>query len=94
VVCAVGDVRSATAATFQREDCMGRPGIRDLVGRAMIDKTFLAELVREPAAVLAAYELAADERAAIMQAIARTDKQSERERSQALQAALMKRWAT
>jgi hypothetical protein len=29
-----------------------------------------------------------------MQAIARTDKQSERERSQALQAALMKRWAT
>jgi len=73
---------------------MGRPGIRDLVGRAMIDKTFLAELVRDPAVVLASYELAADERAAIMQAIARTDKQSERERSQALQAALMKRWAT
>ena len=36
----------------------------------------------------------AEKQLAIMQAIARTDKQSERERSQALQAALMKRWAT
>jgi len=73
---------------------MARPGIRDLVGRAMIDRSFLAELIRDPAAILARYDLEADERAAIMQAIARTDQQSERERSQALQAALMKRWAT
>ena len=73
---------------------MARPGIRDLVGRAMVDRGFLAELIRDPATVLARYELESDERAAIMQAIARTDKQSERERSQALQAALMKRWAT
>lgn len=73
---------------------MGRPGIRELVGRAMIDKGFLAEMVKDPAVVLARYDLAADERAAIMQAISRTGKQSEGERSRALQAALMKRWAT
>ena len=73
---------------------MARPGIRDLVGRAMVDRGFLAELIRDPAAILARYDLEAEERAAIMQAIARTDQQSERERSQALQAALMKRWAT
>ena len=73
---------------------MGRPGIRELVGRAMIDKDFLAEMVENPAVVLARYDLEADERAAIMQAIARTGKQSESERSRALQAALMKRWAT
>ena len=51
-------------------------------------------MVREPSIVLARYDLQADERAAIMQAIARTGKQSESERSRALQAALMKRWAT
>jgi hypothetical protein len=73
---------------------MGRPGIRDLVGRAMIDADFLAELVRDPALVLAGYDLEADERAAIMQAVTRTGKQSERERARALQVALMKRWAT
>ena len=60
----------------------------------MIDKDFLADLVRDPALVLAGYELAAEERAAIMQAVARTGKQSERERVRALQVALMKRWAT
>lgn len=73
---------------------MARPGIRELVGRAMVDKSFLAEMVKDPAVVLARYELEAEERAAIMQAIARTGTQSESERSRALQAALMKRWAT
>ncbi len=73
---------------------MARPGIRELIGRAMVDKSFLAEMVKDPAVVLARYELEADERAAIMQAIARTGTQSESERSRALQAALMKRWAT
>ena len=73
---------------------MGRPGIRELVGRAMVDRDFLAEMVKDPAVVLARYDLEADERAAIMQAIARTGTQSESERSRALQAALMKRWAT
>jgi len=73
---------------------MGRPGIRELVGRAMIDREFLADLVRDPALVLAEYDLEADERAAIMQAVARTGTRSESERARDLQVAMMKRWAT
>ena len=75
-------------------ECMGRPGIRDLVGRVMIDKEFLAELVRDPAQVLAGYELSTEEHAAIMQAVGRTGSRSERERARALQTVMMKRWAT
>jgi len=73
---------------------MGRPGIRDLVGRVMIDKSFLADLVRDPHAILADYELSAEERAAIMQAVGRTGSASDGERARALQIVLMKRWAT
>ena len=73
---------------------MGRPGIRELVGRAMIDKQFLAELVRDADTVLAEFELSAEERAAIIQAVGRTTSESERERARALQVVLMKRWAT
>jgi hypothetical protein len=73
---------------------MRRPGIRDLVGRAMIDKKFLADLVRDPLTVLADYDLSADERAAIMQAVGRTATASEQDRARALQIVLMKRWAT
>jgi hypothetical protein len=71
---------------------MERPGIRDLVGRAMIDREFVGELVRDPGRVLADYELSADERAAIMQAVGKTSSGSERAR--ALQIVMMKRWAT
>jgi hypothetical protein len=74
---------------------MERPGIRELVGRAMIDKEFLADLVRDPARVLAEYDLSGEERAAIMQAAGRKESGgSERERARALQVVLMKRWAT
>ena len=73
---------------------MGRLGIRDLVGRAMIDKQFIVELVRDPQTVLADYELSAEERVAIMQAVGRTTSGSDRERARALQVVLMKRWAT
>jgi hypothetical protein len=73
---------------------MVRPGIRDLVGRAMIDKKFLADLVSDPHEVLADYELNAEERAAIMQAVGRTASASDRDRARALQIVLMKRWAT
>jgi hypothetical protein len=31
--------------------------IQDLVGRVMIDRDFLADLVRDPDAILSAYEL-------------------------------------
>ncbi len=73
---------------------MARPGIRDLVGRAMIDRDFLADLVREPARVLAEFDLSAEERAAIMLAVGKTGNTTERERARALQVVLMKRWAT
>jgi len=73
---------------------MGRPGIRDLVGRAMIDKKFLTDLVRDPLTVLADYDLSADERAAIIQAVGRTAAASDRDRARVLQIVLMKRWAT
>ena len=73
---------------------MERPGIRELVGRAMLDKEFLAELVRDPSAVLAGYGLEAEERAAGMKAVARTGKTSDAERTRALQTIMMKRWAT
>ena len=73
---------------------MERPGIRDLVGRAMIDKQFLADLVRDPATMLADYDLSAEERQAIMKAVGRKDTVSDRERARALQNAMMKRWAT
>jgi hypothetical protein len=73
---------------------MARMGIRDLVGRVMIDKQFLADLVRDPATVLAEYDLTADERAVILQAVGRNDHTTERERARALQNVLLKRWAT
>jgi hypothetical protein len=74
---------------------MARPGIRDLVGRAMIDRDFLADLVREPARTLAEFDLSSEERAAIMQAVgSTTGATTERERARALQVVLMKRWAT
>ena len=51
---------------------MAGKGIQDLVGQVMIDKEFLADLVSDPARVLAGFELSADERAAIMHALGST----------------------
>ena len=73
---------------------MARPGIRELVGRAMIDRDFLADLVREPALMLADFDLSSEERSAIMQAVGKTGGTTERQRARALQGVLMKRWAT
>ena len=73
---------------------MERPGISDLVGRVMIDKQFLADLVRDPATILADYDLSVEERNAIMQAVGRKDHVSDHERARALQNVMMRRWAT
>ena len=73
---------------------MERPGIRDLVGRAMIDRKFLADLVRDPVTMLADYDLSVDERTAVMQAVGRTGNVSDLDRARALQNVMMKRWAT
>jgi hypothetical protein len=73
---------------------MERLGIRDLVGRAMIDKKFLTDLVRDPVTMLADYDLSVDERNAIMQAVGRKGNVSDQERARDLQHVMMKRWAT
>jgi hypothetical protein len=69
-------------------------GIQDLVGQVMIDKEFLADLSKDPARVLANFELTAEERAAIMHALGSTSQVSDRERARALQNVMLKRWAT
>ena len=73
---------------------MAGKGIQDLVGQVMIDKEFLADLVRDPAGVLATFDLTADERGAIMQVLGSTSHVSDRERARALQNVMLKRWAT
>jgi hypothetical protein len=60
----------------------------------MIDKAFFANLLRDPATMLADYDLSAEERAAIMQAVGRTPTTSDRDRARALHNVMMKRWAT
>jgi hypothetical protein len=66
----------------------------ELIGRAMIDPDFLADLQRSPDTVLADYELSADERATVLGAIARLATAPARERAQAFRSALIRRVAT
>ena len=69
-------------------------GLKDLIGRAMIDPDFLAELQRAPDALLAQYELNDDERAKIRQALARLASTPSHERRHAFRNALIRRVAT
>jgi hypothetical protein len=69
-------------------------GLRDLVGRAMVDPDFLVELVRSPTALLADYELNDDERATILQALARLAKTPSDRRRHEFRNALLRRVAT
>ena len=69
-------------------------GMQDLVGRAMVDPDFLAELVRAPEATLAAYQLDDDERAAVLQAAKRLAATPSARRAGAFQAAVVRRLAT
>ena len=73
---------------------MAQQGIRELVGRIMIDQDFLAELVRAPEAILAEYALSPEERTAVLEAVAKLGSTPASKRGPALQAALVKRWAT
>ena len=73
---------------------MEQQGIRELVGRVMIDPEFLDRLVRAPETVLAGYRLSPGERAAILQAIHRIGLAPSTQEVRALQAHLVKRWAT
>ncbi len=68
--------------------------LQDLIGRAMIDPEFLAELQRAPDALLAQYELTADERATLLQALARLAKTPAGQRRHEFRNALIRRVAT
>lgn len=69
-------------------------GLRDLVGRAMIDPDFLLELQRSPAALLAQYELNEDERATILHALARLAQTPAAQRRHEFRNALIRRVST
>lgn len=69
-------------------------GLRELVGRAMIDPDFFTELQRSPDAVLAEYELNEQERATIREALARLATAPPNQRAPALSNALIRRVAT
>ena len=73
---------------------MRQQGIRELVGRAMIDPDFLAELVRTPEAVMAEYQLSQQEREALLQAVAKRGRTPSHHQLRSFEAALVKRWAT
>ncbi len=73
---------------------MAEQGLRELVGRVMIDPDFLRALVQDPQALLADYELSAEERTSVLQAIAKLMVTPQPQRARAFQTALVKRWAT
>jgi hypothetical protein len=71
------------------------PRLPELIGRAMIDPDFLADLQRAPETVLAQYELNDDERRTVLGALARLAKApAGEERAQAFRSALIRRVAT
>jgi hypothetical protein len=73
--------------------CMAQ-GLRELVGRVMIDPEFLAELQRTPERLLAEYELSDAERATVQQALVRLAKTPSSERRHAFRSSLISRVAT
>lgn len=68
--------------------------LRDLVGRAMVDAEFLAELQRSPEPILAQYDLTADERVTVRQALDRLARTPAKRRARVLGDALLRRVAT
>ncbi len=69
-------------------------GLRELVGRVMIDPEFLAELLRAPETLLAEYQLSDAERATVQQALARLAKTPSNERRHQFRSSLISRVAT
>ena len=68
--------------------------LRELVGRAMIDPDFLADLQKSPETILAQYELNDDERSTVLSALARLTKTPAHQRAHALRTALIRRVST
>jgi hypothetical protein len=73
---------------------MAQQGIRELIGRVMVDPEFLARLIGSPESALADYELDNNERAIVMQALARLEAAPGSERSHAFRSAMVRRLAT
>ena len=69
-------------------------GLRELVGRVMIDPEFLAELQRAPEPLLAQYELSDSERATVRQALVRLARTPASERRRRFRNTLISRVAT
>jgi len=69
-------------------------GLRELVGRVMIDPEFLAELQRAPEPLLAEYELSDAERATVRQALTRLAKTPSSQRRHEFRSTLISRVAT
>jgi hypothetical protein len=76
------------------ERVVSRPGLRELIGRAMVDEQFREELIENPAAVLVDFDLEAHEQAAIVKAATQSRDRPKREQARTFQTAMMKRWAT
>jgi hypothetical protein len=68
--------------------------LRDLVGRVMVDPEFLADLQRSPEPILAQYDLTADERVTVRQALDRLARTPADRRAGALGDVLLRRVAT
>ena len=69
-------------------------GLRELIGRAMIDPEFVADLLRSPETVLAQFELTDDERTAVRHAILHLAQTPPNQRAREFHSALIRRVAT
>jgi hypothetical protein len=69
-------------------------GLRELIGRAMVDQEFLAELQRAPEPILSQYTLNPAERATVLTALVRLGQTPSAQRAHALRTALLRRLST
>jgi hypothetical protein len=69
-------------------------GLRELIGRAMIDPEFLADLERSPDTVLAQFRLSDEESKAVRRALVHLTKTPPSKRARELHSALIRRVAT
>lgn len=69
-------------------------GLRELIGRAMIDPEFVADLQRAPDTILAQFQLNEEEQHAVRQALDRLAHTPPRQRAREFHSALIRRVAT
>lgn len=69
-------------------------GLRELIGRAMIDPEFVADLQRSPDSILSQFELTDDERAAVRHALVQLAQTPLHHRAREFHSALIRRVAT